>query len=115
MVYISKDGSVKEENVLQKFFAKLWTILAAILFFFQSLVGLDQSGGYRNANDHRDHLRRSNTAGGGRYDGAALDGRGGRGNGGGAGVNRRIGGMASSSGIAPPPMGGGCCGGGGCG
>ncbi|GMT23681.1 hypothetical protein PFISCL1PPCAC_14978, partial [Pristionchus fissidentatus] len=108
------DGSVQDKNALQKFFAKLVTFLAAILFFFQSLVGLDQSGGDRNANDHRDHLRRTNTAGGGRYDGAALGG-GGNGGGGGGGVNRRIGRPSTSSGIAPPPMGGGCCGGGGCG
>ncbi|XGW28697.1 hypothetical protein V3C99_008468 [Haemonchus contortus] len=98
MVYIDSSGNVCENR--SSIFSYILSFFSFIILFFKSLFGLG-SGADDKAS--RDHLRRSNGGGGGRWPGSGGPGGPGR-NG---GFRRNIGGLPRSSGMSCPPMAGG--------
>ncbi|EYC24535.1 hypothetical protein Y032_0013g1954 [Ancylostoma ceylanicum] len=97
MVYIDSSGNVCESK--GSIFSYILSFFQFFILFFKSLFGLRDSTG-PDANENRDHLRRSNTGGGGRWPGSGGPGGPGR-NG---GFRRNIGGLPRGSGMTCPPM-----------
>ncbi|KAJ1351449.1 hypothetical protein KIN20_007452 [Parelaphostrongylus tenuis] len=98
MVYIDANGQVCERR--NSIIAYILSFFSFIILFFKSLFGLTSNV---DPIQSRDHLRRSNTGGGGRWPGSGGPGGPGR-NG---GFRRNIGGLPRSSGMSCPPMAGG--------
>lgn len=98
MVYIDANGQVCEKK--NSVIAYILSFFNFIILFFKSLFGLTSNP---DSNQSRDHLRRSNGGGNGRWPGSGGPGGPGR-NG---GFRRNIGGLPRVSGMSCPPMAGG--------